>query len=578
MTIERHRKSVPRRTLMLRLGAGAISMTLLLLPVPVAGQDSVNDTKHNLTAGGPGPIRVGGRGEACVYCHTPHASNPVAPLWNREDPGEVYQTYDSPTLQAEVGQPSGSSRLCLSCHDGTIALGQTYNPNNSASTTVYLQPGDRGYVGTDLRDDHPISFRYDSALAAQHDELRDPAALPSQLPLDHEHQLQCTTCHNPHDDSNGQFLRMSNHESQMCVACHQMTDWSTNPHATSMATLSASTRETWDNIESMTTVSAAGCQSCHRSHSGGGRPWLLRRDVEEDNCYACHDGTVAETDILAAMQRFSAHPVGATTGVHVPGEDPASMTAHVECSDCHTPHRIQSAAPTQPPTIQPTMQGSAGVSSSGAYLEQADYEYEVCYKCHAGLDPVGEATVNRVIPAANIADNFSPNNDSFHPVETQGKNGDVPSLLQPWTTTSMIYCTDCHTTNGDGAPDGPHGSDFEPLLARNYAVLDDTTESSQAYDLCYGCHDRQSILADQSFSEHRRHIVDERTSCATCHDAHGVSSSHETGPATHLINFDRDVVDATATGQGPTFTDLGARNGSCTLSCHGSEHVERSYP
>lgn len=546
----------------------------LIVVASLMGQSSVNDTKHNLTAGGPGTVIVGGRGEACVYCHTPHASNPAAPLWNRTDAGQFYQTYDSPTLKAQVGQPTGKSRLCLSCHDGTIALGQTYNPANSASTAVYLAPGDAGYIGTDLRDDHPISFRYDASLAAERGQLRDPAHLPMQLPLDHDKMLQCTTCHDPHDNTNGQFLRMSNLESQMCIACHELTDWSTNPHATSVAAITTSTRETWDNLQNISTTREAGCQSCHRSHSGGGRPWLLRRDVEEDNCYACHDGTVAQTNILATMQAFSAHPVGQTTGVHSPVENPAQMNAHVECSDCHNPHRMQPAASSSAPFIKPSMHGASGVTSEGLTVAQAEYEYQVCYKCHAGVDPVGEPTVNRVIPAADIADAFSPNNASFHPVQTQGKNPDVPSLLQPWTTSSRLYCTDCHTSSDPAAAKGPHGSSFAPLLVRNYNTLDFTVESSQAYALCYDCHNRSSILADQSFSTHRLHIVDHNTPCSVCHDAHGVAGTSNT----NLINFDTSVVFPAASGQGPTFNDTGLYQANCTLSCHGKDHQNLSSP
>ena len=53
----------------------------------------VAETKHNLSASGPGPIKALGETEICKFCHTPHAANPIAPLWNRADPGTYYQTY-----------------------------------------------------------------------------------------------------------------------------------------------------------------------------------------------------------------------------------------------------------------------------------------------------------------------------------------------------------------------------------------------------------------------------------------------------------------------------------------------------
>ena len=150
-------------------------------------QDSnVALTRHNLSASGPVAIKTGGQANVCAYCHTPHSASPLAPLWNRPDPGTYYQTYDSSTLAADVGQPTGASRLCLSCHDGTIALTQTINALNSpGSTNVFLASGDAGFIGTDLSDDHPISFVYDSSLSIRKTNLRDPATLPAQLALDH---------------------------------------------------------------------------------------------------------------------------------------------------------------------------------------------------------------------------------------------------------------------------------------------------------------------------------------------------------------------------------------------------------
>jgi hypothetical protein len=84
---------------------------------------SVVTTVHNLSVTGPGTVKASSETEVCIFCHTPHNSKPAGPLWNREDPGATYVLYNSSTLQAVPGQPDGSSILCLSCHDGTIALG-----------------------------------------------------------------------------------------------------------------------------------------------------------------------------------------------------------------------------------------------------------------------------------------------------------------------------------------------------------------------------------------------------------------------------------------------------------------------
>ena len=83
----------------------------------------VKNTVHNLSISGPGAVRAISETEVCVFCHTPHGSSGVTPLWNRNSPVGPYTIYQSSSLEAAIGQPTGASKLCLSCHDGTIALG-----------------------------------------------------------------------------------------------------------------------------------------------------------------------------------------------------------------------------------------------------------------------------------------------------------------------------------------------------------------------------------------------------------------------------------------------------------------------
>ena len=85
-------------------------------------------------------------------------------------------------------------------------------------------------------------------------------------------------------------------------------------------------------------------------------------------------------------------------------------------------------------------------------------------------------------------------------------------------------------------------------------------------------------MADQSFSKHRRHIVDARTPCSVCHDPHGVSSIQAGGSEhTHLINFDTTIVRPEPTSQRLQYRDTGRLSGNCTLICHGQVHLNMSY-
>ncbi|MEE8317100.1 MAG: hypothetical protein V3R70_11180, partial [Syntrophobacteria bacterium] len=106
-----------------------ILFALLALWATLAwGVQDIANTPHNLSTSGQFGFKSLTVSETCVFCHTPHSALPDAPLWNRNLPsGQTYNIYGSSTLQAAPGQPTGKARLCLSCHDGTVALGAIVN-------------------------------------------------------------------------------------------------------------------------------------------------------------------------------------------------------------------------------------------------------------------------------------------------------------------------------------------------------------------------------------------------------------------------------------------------------------------
>ena len=77
-------------------------------------------------------------------------------------------------------------------------------------------PAGPSRLWTDLSDDHPVSFVYDADLVQKKLELTLPSLLPPQIRLDGSGQVQCTACHDPHDDTFGKFLVMSNKCSYLC--------------------------------------------------------------------------------------------------------------------------------------------------------------------------------------------------------------------------------------------------------------------------------------------------------------------------------------------------------------------------
>lgn len=555
---------------------------LVLLGCLIAGSGTaatIVASKHNLSASGPGPVTASSESQICVFCHTPHQSSPIAPLWNRNSPGINYVPYSSSTAIAAPGQPTGDSLLCLSCHDGTIALGDVLSQTSDivmkgGITTIPVGPA---LIGTNLTHDHPISFEYSSVLASQNGELRDPGTLRPQIQLDSSGQLQCTTCHDAHDDQFGKFLVWPNSRSQLCVECHEKTGWDLSPHSLSAAGWNGVAPDPWPASDEVTVMDNA-CRNCHLSHAATGGPRLIQFSVEEDNCSACHNGNVASQDVMADFVKFSAHPIADATLVHDPAEPGTVVDRHVECVDCHNPHAARAGSP----PITGVLAGVRGIDIAGGDVNPSSQSYEICFRCHADNPNPGPNLTPRQHDQQNTRLEFQLANPSYHPVAGVGRNPDVPSLIDPLSPTSIIECTDCHnsdssTAAGGAGANGPHGSVYDTLLVRRYITLDNTPESNSAYALCYSCHSRNSILADESFSEHDKHVREENAPCNACHDPHGISSTQGNSVNnTHLINFDTTIVSPNNNGQ-LRFVDNGRLSGSCDLMCHSEDHDDENY-
>jgi hypothetical protein len=197
------------------------------------------------------PLANDGTDQICIFCHTPHSATPDSPLWSRPEPAGSFQIYGNPLVIGGgldagdlAGQrarsqyntaalyPNGASRMCLSCHDGVTAIGLLRD-----TTTINMLGATKlaGYNSAiSLSTSHPISFVYDVNVLA--DLLGYyPAGsyfLPLttdaiDTPLDGQSRMQCTTCHDPHDDTSDAiglpFWRQTSgttHYDDVCDACH----------------------------------------------------------------------------------------------------------------------------------------------------------------------------------------------------------------------------------------------------------------------------------------------------------------------------------------------------------------------
>ncbi|MBI5921631.1 MAG: hypothetical protein HY847_08240 [Betaproteobacteria bacterium] len=575
-------------------------LMLLALPIwlpvePVYAE--IATTKHNLSVSGPGTRKSTNEAEVCVFCHAPHNSSPSGQLWNRRV-GASYTPYTSSTRKSIAGQPNGASLLCLSCHDGTIALGEVRSRGTAISMAGGAMSGN-SLLGTDLSNDHPVSFVYDAALVSSRGELASPATLarPSKVRLDGSNRMQCTACHDPHDNANGKFLVVANTSSALCNTCHIKNYWTGSDHRNSTRTWNGAGTTPWPHT-SGTTVAANACENCHRPHTAGGGQRLLNYATEESNCFNCHNGNVAAKNIQSEFNKAYTHRVAFYAGTHDPSEPASVSSTHVECVDCHNPHAVNAAtgsipAVTTTPALAGSMSGVRGINISGTEVNPATTEYEICFRCHADGANTPTPRFARVISQNNKRLEFQTSNPSHHAVAGAGVSTGtrVPSLISPWTATSRVKCTDCHNNNtglyssgtpsaptGTG-PNGPHGSTYANLLERQYVTTDNSSESAANYALCYKCHNRSSIIGTgtNSFKEHNKHIVSVRTPCSVCHDPHGISSTQGTALSnSRLINFRTDVVTKSGT-QAIRWERVGTTGGRCYLVCHGENHNPLSY-
>ncbi len=295
-----------------------------------------------------------------------------------------------------------------------------------------------------------------------------------------------------------------------------------------------------------------GCVSCHKNHGTSSTVMLER--PKNQLCFKCHGNVKtgapgeASTDIYSVLLKQSNHPIIQTTQYHYRGESlperSTTTTRHAACFDCHNPHLLTSSNP---------LNGAKGYSGRGLQINKAQYEYQVCYKCHSD-------SANLPSSASDIASKFEAGNAAFHPVETVGKNNNVPSLVASLSTVSIITCSDCHNNDDISGAKGPHGSNYDYILSENY-TMDTGAESPYAYELCYKCHRRSSLLNDDSFQAHKKHIVYENASCFACHDAHGTLNY------ANLINFDTTIVTPNSLGE-LNYLKVVAGKPRCFLTCH----------
>jgi len=591
---------------------------------------------HNLSPGSGASIYSQGS-LGCTFCHAPHSGlGGISPLWNQKYSNSSYTPYSSSTY-VETGNTKPTlgitSSLCLSCHDGTIGVGNSAAYGQLPVTGSWA-PGDS--FGTTLTGSHPFSLVLPlkdspdlvASLVAQ-GKTADPTGAVSLI----NGNIECTSCHSPHvqaiDTVVQQFLVRDSSNGQMCLSCHDPTR-STQGQVNPLAGFVGSAHQTATNqvsaaahVGQYPTVAVNACTSCHMEHNSAAPARLLRSavpaapgvDAVTQACMTCHSGagylSPVAPNILAETSKTTSHPLPAGTNFHDAAENTLlNNNRHATCVDCHSAHAGSAAAIPYagPPAIRLPQQGTTGISAADGITPviPAVNQYENCLRCHGTstgkqrLLMYGYAPI-RVVSAPdplNVDLEFSPSATSSHPVTHPSSSPlPQPSLLTNMLgitgqatarlTGTQMFCTDCHNSDdnrefGGTGPNGPHGSVNSHLLERNYQFSQAATPGGTVTNLFPNpdtstagpyamCAKCHDLSQIFSNTSFNQHSLHSYQYGFTCSTCH---TAHGMGATSPYFTGERLVnFDANVVGQNNSAPiSYNRSTNTCTLACHTYNH------
>lgn len=451
---------------------------------------SIVDTRHNLSVSNsvvPDAnetiIMATEETEICVFCHVPHFAQAVGkPLWNRSMPASAYTMYSSDYLRrldypiaTELGSandtPGALSRQCLSCHDGTIAVGAVSKLRSSNDVTIGMDgvEGDGtiptsavGFFGTDLTKHHPIGIEYDSTKsiafgdATRTIELKatpdSPIKLYEYAGYPDKKYVECSSCHDPHKEGgnasgeSGKFLHVDSDTKHglnvvaTCTSCHEKDGWDTSVHQSAVDTGGAAYTDPAVLAKYGTDkVSELGCANCHTPHNAEGVPYLNRKQLG-NTCFqgaastidgaACH-GIGGAKDIQSQLfpEKAYSHPVVASS---------SGDTNHTNLDTLYG--------------WQGGLEMDDGTSAAAGGMSWGTNKHSVCMDCH---------NQHQSKPGTHVPDGqWYPNvGESTNLTSASGPLTGVPGIVPSW-----------------------------PALWTQPTTFTTTKESTYEYQICLKCH------------------------------------------------------------------------------------------
>lgn len=222
----------------------------------------ISGSKHDFSDESANTVAVG----ACTFCHTPHKATQTRLLWNHTLSANTF-SWDVTTTTGGTPYPTistswqGPSKYCLSCHDGSVAIGDVAwfrAASRTGGSAINSTRHDGGPTdpyqiaqGASMAGNHPVAhpFPFNGSGSTYNSVTTGTSALASGWQSDPTANgirlfvqsganvsagtqvgatgIECSSCHDPHNGTGVTdvfFLRgrVDGNASQgyICTKCH----------------------------------------------------------------------------------------------------------------------------------------------------------------------------------------------------------------------------------------------------------------------------------------------------------------------------------------------------------------------
>lgn len=417
----------------------------------------------------------------------------------------------------------------------------------------------------ELRDASPELWGVQYLLAA-HASVTPHLALERHAPFAVVDPEECFACHDDETltmEKGGREISLyvdpaaydaSPHGQQECLDCHVGFDPDEEPHKDPITPVDCASCHASPTRLFRQSKHAAGatCASCH-----GNAHVPPPRLAQEQTCGRCHDEAVADV-------RLSAH---------------AASEAGPRCLDCHTPHAVELADSDKclschgEKTFVHQYIAHEDLEAVLSYAESIHGGLIECSDCHTGHRVLAASDTASTVARLNIAPTCAHCHDDVAEVFLASEHG---KAVQEGVA-SAPTCTDCH-----GEHDVHQIADGQSLVSREHEVEVCLNCHLDAPEVRQRMTRSSAFISSYAESIHGRAVAAgnlEAAVCSDCHGAHGAMKASNPGSAVHKFNMAatcghcHEEIEATFTESthGDALAQGVADAPTCT-DCHG-EHA-----